>query len=43
MSIALQYIWVLPVAIGVAGVFYFAMKDLGPHAQTEHSQAKTED
>lgn len=43
MSLALQYIWILPVAIGVAGVFYFGMKDLGPNARTAISQAKTED
>ena len=38
MSVALQYIWVLPVAIGVVGVWVFAMKDL----RSDTPQSKSE-
>ena len=30
MAIVLEYIWALPVAIGVVGVLYFALQDLAP-------------
>jgi hypothetical protein len=43
MTIALQYIWLLPVAIGVFGAYHFAMRDLGPNAQTAKPDANTED
>lgn len=43
MTLALDYIWMLPVAIGIAGVFYFAMKDLAPKASTAHPKAKTKE
>lgn len=35
MTIALQYIWLLPVAIGICGVYFFAMKDLSPNTKTK--------
>ncbi len=28
MNLVLEYIWVLPVAVGIAGVYVFAMQDL---------------
>ena len=30
MATALSYIWLLPIAVGVVGVYYFAMLDLAP-------------
>lgn len=42
MTIALNHIWLLPVAIGVFGVYYFARKDLLSAPSTAHSKAKTE-
>lgn len=41
MSIALNNIWLLPVAIGVLGVYYFARQDLVSEASTAHPKAKT--
>lgn len=43
MTLVLEYIWALPVAIGVGFVFYFAMQDLGHNAGADQSQSKTED
>ena len=31
MTLALDNIWLLPAAIGVVGVYYFAMRDLAPN------------
>ena len=33
MNFALTYAWVVPVAIGVAATYYFAMKDLKSDAK----------
>lgn len=41
MSIALQYIWLLPIAIGISGVYYFAVQDLEPKASVACPKAKT--
>ncbi|WP_268247470.1 hypothetical protein [Roseobacter sp. MH60115] len=41
MTIALDYIWVLPVAIGVVGVYCFARMDLVSEASTVLPKAKT--
>ncbi len=43
MTTALAYIWLLPVAIGTLGAYYFAMQDLGPQPCKVPSKAKTED
>ncbi len=35
MDVALSYIWIIPVAIGVVGAYYFAMKDLKSNDKTD--------
>lgn len=40
MNVALNYIWMLPVAIGIFGVYHFAMKDLGAQVPTTRLKAE---
>ncbi|WP_299280417.1 hypothetical protein [uncultured Tateyamaria sp.] len=41
MNLLLDYFWMLPVAIGVAGVYHFAMQDLAPAPARARVQNKT--
>ncbi len=43
MALALQYSWLIPVMIGVAGAYYFLMQDLGAALDDKRLTAKTED
>ncbi|MDW3222271.1 MAG: hypothetical protein R8G34_05185 [Paracoccaceae bacterium] len=40
MDTALAYIWLLPVAIGIFGVYHFAMRDLGAQVLTPRLTAE---
>jgi hypothetical protein len=45
MGSSLEFIWVLPVAIGIGMAYYFifAAEDQGANADDKQHQAKTED